>query len=142
MEALLPEEALDDDFKSFDMAVRVLTLKDYDYLDFRNEAFDKDYVDFLTRMDTLTERLQVNWEFFVYSPISRFTNLKNLENMDMIVRACDYLVVLSLGSVSVSGIGIRLGFRSRNSDRTETEPNRDQEVFFSKNKFGLSYSQT
>ena len=62
MEALLPEEALDDDFKSFDMAVRVLTLKDYDYLDFRNEAFDKDYVDFLTRMDTLTERLQVNWK--------------------------------------------------------------------------------
>lgn len=41
MEALLPEEALEDDFKSFDMAVRVLTLKDYDYLDFRNEAFDK-----------------------------------------------------------------------------------------------------
>ena len=60
MEALLPEEALEDDFKSFDMAVRVLTLKDYDYLDFRNEAFDKDYVDFLTRMDSLTERLQVN----------------------------------------------------------------------------------
>lgn len=59
MEALLPEEALEDDFKSFDMAVRVLTLKDYDYLDFRNEAFDKDYVDFLTRMDSLTERLQV-----------------------------------------------------------------------------------
>ena len=59
MEALLPEEAIEDDFKSFDMAVRVLTLKDYDYLDFRNEAFDKDYVDFLTRMDSLTERLQV-----------------------------------------------------------------------------------
>lgn len=55
----MPEEALEDDFKSFDMAVRVLTLKDYDYLDFRNEAFDKDYVDFLTRMDSLTERLQV-----------------------------------------------------------------------------------
>jgi hypothetical protein len=65
MEALLPEEALDDDFKSFDMAVRVLTLKDYDYLDFRNEAFDKDYVDFLTRMDTLTERLQVNWKTYL-----------------------------------------------------------------------------
>ncbi len=61
MEALLPEEAIEDDFKSFDMAVRVLTLKDYDYLDFRNEAFDKDYVDFLTRMDSLTERLQVQW---------------------------------------------------------------------------------
>ena len=35
MEALLPEEALEDDFKSFDSAVRVLTLRDYDYLDFR-----------------------------------------------------------------------------------------------------------
>ena len=41
MEALLPEEALEDDHKTFDSAVRVLTLRDYDYLDFRNEAFDK-----------------------------------------------------------------------------------------------------
>lgn len=38
--------------------MRVLTLRDYDYLDFRNEAFDKDYVEFLTRMDTVTEKLQ------------------------------------------------------------------------------------
>ncbi len=59
MEALLPEEALEDDFKTFDSAVRVLTLRDYDYLDFRNEAFDKDYVEFLTRMDSVTEKLQV-----------------------------------------------------------------------------------
>ena len=58
MEALLPEEALEDDFKTFDSAVRVLTLRDYDYLDFRNEGFDKDYVEFLTRMDNLTEKLQ------------------------------------------------------------------------------------
>ncbi len=35
--------------QTFDSAVRVLTLRDYDYLDFRNEAFDKDYVEFLTR---------------------------------------------------------------------------------------------
>jgi hypothetical protein len=58
MEALLPEEALEDDFKTFDSAVRILTLRDYDYLDFRNEAFDKDYVEFLTRMDSVTEKLQ------------------------------------------------------------------------------------
>ncbi len=44
--------------QTFDSAVRVLTLRDYDYLDFRNEAFDKDYVEFLTRMDTVTEKLQ------------------------------------------------------------------------------------
>ena len=58
MEALLPEEALADDYKVFDSAVRVLTLRDYDYLDFRNEGFDKDYVEFLNRMDTMTEKLQ------------------------------------------------------------------------------------
>ena len=58
MEALLPEEALEDDFKNFDSAVRVLTLRDYDYLDFRNEGFDKDYVEFLSRMDSITDKLQ------------------------------------------------------------------------------------
>ena len=52
------EEALEDDFKNFDSAVRVLTLRDYDYLDFRNEGFDKDYVEFLSRMDSLTDKLQ------------------------------------------------------------------------------------
>ena len=49
MEALLPEESVDEDKKSFDAAVRILTLKDYDYLDFRNQHFDKDYQDFLNR---------------------------------------------------------------------------------------------
>ncbi|CAB4063578.1 DNAH [Lepeophtheirus salmonis] len=62
MEALLPEDSLDEDNKSFDSAVRVLTMREYDYLDFRNEAFDKDYLDFLTRMDTLTEKLQSKLE--------------------------------------------------------------------------------
>ena len=47
MESLLPAEALEDDHKNFESAVRVLTLRDYDYLDFRNEGFDKDYVEFL-----------------------------------------------------------------------------------------------
>lgn len=64
MEGLLPEEALEDDFKSFDSAVRILTLRDYDYLDFRNEAFDKDYVEFLTRMESLTEKLQHKLEVY------------------------------------------------------------------------------
>ena len=77
MEALLPEEAIEDDFKSFDMAVRVLTLKDYDYLDFRNEAFDKDYVDFLTRMDSLTERLQVLSTLSDYRPFYKIHSLKS-----------------------------------------------------------------
>ena len=49
MEGLLPEESVDEDKKSFDAAVRILTLKDYDYLDFRNQHFDKDYQDFLNR---------------------------------------------------------------------------------------------
>ena len=40
------------------MAVKSLTEKDYDYLDFRNQAYDRDYGDFLNRMDDLTARLQ------------------------------------------------------------------------------------
>ena len=62
MEALLPEESVDEDKKSFDAAVRILTLKDYDYLDFRNQHFDKDYADFLSRMESLTERLRTKLE--------------------------------------------------------------------------------
>ncbi len=46
MEALLSDEAVDEEKKTFDAAVRILTLKDYDYLDFRNTQYDKDYVDF------------------------------------------------------------------------------------------------
>ena len=59
MESLLAAEVLEDDHKQFESAVRVLTLRDYDYLDFRNEDFDRDYVDFSKRMDTLTEKLQI-----------------------------------------------------------------------------------
>ena len=62
MEALLPEDALADDQKKFEAAVNLLTQKDYDYLDFRNMAFDRDYGDFLNRMDDLTGRLQVKLE--------------------------------------------------------------------------------
>ena len=46
MEALLSDEAVDEEKKTFDAAVRILTLKDYDYLDFRNTQYDKDYADF------------------------------------------------------------------------------------------------
>ena len=58
LQALLTEEALNDDSKKFTMAVKSLTEKDYDYLDFRNQAYDRDYGDFLNRMDDLTARLQ------------------------------------------------------------------------------------
>mgnify|MGYP002054604407 CR=1 FL=1 len=46
MEALLAEDALTEDSKKFNAAVKQLTEKDYDYLDFRNTGFDRDYVDF------------------------------------------------------------------------------------------------
>lgn len=59
MEALLAEDALTEDSKKFNAAVKQLTEKDYDYLDFRNLSFDRDYNDFLSRMDDLTSRLQV-----------------------------------------------------------------------------------
>jgi hypothetical protein len=49
MEALLSDEAVDEEKKTFDAAVRILTLKDYDYLDFRNTQYDKDYADFQAR---------------------------------------------------------------------------------------------
>ena len=56
MEALLAEDALTEDSKKFNAAVKQLTEKDYDYLDFRNLSFDRDYNDFLSRMDDLTTR--------------------------------------------------------------------------------------
>lgn len=46
MEALLSEESMEEEKKTFEAGVRILTLKDYDYLDFRNTQFDKDYTDF------------------------------------------------------------------------------------------------
>ena len=62
MEALLAEDSLSDDEKKFNTAVKQLTEKEYDYLDFRNIAFDRDYGDFLNRMDDLTGRLQAKLE--------------------------------------------------------------------------------
>lgn len=37
---------MEEEKKTFEAGVRILTLKDYDYLDFRNTQFDKDYTDF------------------------------------------------------------------------------------------------
>ncbi len=54
MEALLSDEAVDEEKKTFDAAVRILTLKDYDYLDFRNTQYDKDYVDFQVHMHKIS----------------------------------------------------------------------------------------
>ncbi len=54
MEALLSDEAVDEEKKTFDAAVRILTLKDYDYLDFRNTQYDKDYVDFQVQIHKIS----------------------------------------------------------------------------------------
>lgn len=62
MEALLSDEAMDEEKKTFDAAVRILTLKDYDYLDFRNTMYDRDYTDFQNRIDMLTEKLRSKLE--------------------------------------------------------------------------------
>jgi hypothetical protein len=55
MEALLSDEAVDEEKKTFDAAVRILTLKDYDYLDFRNTQYDKDYVDFQVQIHKISQ---------------------------------------------------------------------------------------
>ena len=62
LESLLAWELIEDDQKYFEAAVKFLRMKEYDYLDFRNTQFDKDYNDFMTRTDTLTERLRVELE--------------------------------------------------------------------------------
>ena len=62
LESLLAWELIEDDQKYFEAAVKFLRMKEYDYLDFRNTQFDKDYSDFMTRTDTLTERLRVELE--------------------------------------------------------------------------------
>ena len=62
LESLLVWELIEDDQKYFEAAVKFLRMKEYDYLDFRNTQFDKDYNDFMTRTDTLTERLRVELE--------------------------------------------------------------------------------
>ena len=62
MEGLLSAEALEEDLKSFESSVRHLTLKDYDYLDFRNLEFDKDFTDFQRSVDALTDRMKVKLE--------------------------------------------------------------------------------
>ena len=62
LESLLAWELIEDDQKYFEAAVKFLRMKEYDYLDFRNTQFDKDYSDFMTRTETLTERLRVELE--------------------------------------------------------------------------------
>ena len=62
IEGLLAEDVFEEEHKTFENAVRVLSVKDYDYLDFRNTVFDKDFSDFLVRLDLLTERITTKLE--------------------------------------------------------------------------------
>ena len=58
LEGLLPEESVEEDKKCFEKAVRILTMKEYDYLEYRNKHFDKDFSDFLTRIEIVTDKMK------------------------------------------------------------------------------------
>ena len=58
LEALLPEESIVSEEKGFENAVRILKLREYDFLDFRNTQFDKDFTDFNTRLDSIAEKMK------------------------------------------------------------------------------------
>ena len=58
MEALLSEEAVEDDKRSFEAVVSILKLRDYNFLDYRNTKFDIDFVDFNKKIHNLTERVK------------------------------------------------------------------------------------
>ena len=62
LEGLLPEESIVTEEKGFENAVRVLKMRDYDFLDFRNSQFDKDFLDFSTRLENIAEKLRVKME--------------------------------------------------------------------------------
>ena len=58
LESLLPDESIEEDRKSYENAVRILTMKEYDYLDYRNKYFDKDFIDFLNRLENISEKMK------------------------------------------------------------------------------------
>ena len=62
LEALLPEESIVSEEKGFENAVRVLKMRDYDFLDFRNNQFDKDFMDFNTRLESIAEKMRQKLE--------------------------------------------------------------------------------
>ena len=62
LEALLPEESVGSEEKGFENAVRVLKMRDYDFLDFRNTQFDKDFTDFNTRLESIAEKMKTKLE--------------------------------------------------------------------------------
>ena len=62
LEALLPEESVGSEEKGFENAVRVLKMRDYDFLDFRNTQFDKDFSDFNTRLESIAEKMKTKLE--------------------------------------------------------------------------------
>ena len=58
LEYLLPDDSVQEDKKGFETAMRVLTLKDYDYLDYRNKTFDKDFNDFIVRIEIISDNMK------------------------------------------------------------------------------------
>ena len=62
MEALLSEEAVEDDKRTFESLVGTLKLREYNFLDYRNTKFDLDFNDFNKKIDVLTNRVKKKLE--------------------------------------------------------------------------------
>ena len=62
MEALLAEEAVEDDKRSFEALVSTLKSREYNFLDYRNQKFDIDFGDFNKKIENLTKRVKKKLE--------------------------------------------------------------------------------
>ena len=62
MEALLSEESVEEDKRNFEALVNILKLREYNFLDYRNNKFDIDFVDFNRKIDNLTEKVRAKLE--------------------------------------------------------------------------------
>ena len=62
MEALLSEEAVEDDKRTFHSLVNTLKMREYNFLDYRNGKFDMDFNDFNKKIDGLTRRIKKKLE--------------------------------------------------------------------------------
>lgn len=62
MEALLSEEAVEDDRRSFEALVGTLKMREYNFLDYRNAKFELDFTDFNKKVEVLTNKVKKKLE--------------------------------------------------------------------------------
>lgn len=62
MEALLTEEAVEDDKRTFEALVSTLKMREYNFLDYRNNKFDIDFNDFNKKVKGLTNKVKKKLE--------------------------------------------------------------------------------